>query len=297
VCLALTLLLEGCIGLPFASVGGRGRVTAAGAITSRPERDPRLVVQAHVGAAILSVVDPGERDFDVEVGYALDAYPGDRASDRHGGYAGLVWFPWHEDGARVAVGADVDALWCFDERLALGATVSAGIEGWVACEGAMGAGDLLDAGLLGWGRGEWGLGVHAQASYRFVDGQHDATFGATLSLRFPAGIGVGYVTAIAIADAAGRTSSASSSSTTSQPSSGPSSTGFGFCERPIPYVSPDAAPAPSEHDLWRCDARAGTELESGFVRASDRAAAVRACRADFVVARADGSSCVCAREP
>jgi hypothetical protein len=191
----------------------------------------------------------------------------------------------------VAVGADVDAL-------ALGATVSAGIEGWVVCEGAMGGGDLLYAGLLGWGRGEWGLGLHAQASYRFIDGQHDATFGATLSLRFPAGIGVGYVTAIAIADVAAHTSSASSSSSTaSHPLSGPSSTGFGFCERPIPYVSPDAAPALAERDLWRCEARAGTELESGLVRATHRAAAVRACRADSDIARADGSSCVCAREP
>jgi hypothetical protein len=296
VILAAALLIEGCIGLPFASLGGRARVTAAAAVTSRPDADARLVVQTHLGAAVMSVVDPGERDFDVEVGYALDAYPGDRPSDRHGGYAGLVWFPWQEEGARVSVGADVDALWGFDQRLAVGATLSAGIEAYAACEGAMGGGDLLYAGLVGWGRGEWGLGVHAQASYRFVEGQHDATFGATLSLRFPAGIGVGYVTALAIADVAAQSRSGSSSSsvgTAEEATSAASATPFGFCERPIPYVSPDAPARTPELDLWRCEARAGSDVESGVVHAPDAAAAERACHAEFVVARADGSRCVC----
>jgi hypothetical protein len=162
----------------------------------------------------------------------------------------------------------------------------------------MGGGDLLYAGIVGWGRGEWGIGVQLQASYRFVDGDHYATFGGSISVRFPAGIGVGYVTALAIAEGAsssrGSSSSGSRTSTTTTQGT-PASAPFGFCEHPHPYVSPDEpAPAPVP-DRWLCRARSADERdhEEGPVRAPDRDHAVELCRQEFVVAHADGARCDC----
>ncbi len=294
----------GCIGVPFASLGGRGRVALNGTVGNVRVSSGRamdVALQAHVGTAILSVTDPGPREWDLELGYVLDAFPGGRELDRHGGYAGLHWFPWSEDGVRVSVGGDVDALWGFDQRLAIGATLSMGIEGYTACEGAMGGGDLLYAGLVGWGRGEWGFGAQVQASYRFVDGEHYAMFGGSLSVRFPAGVGVGYVTALALADAAassrGGSGSGSGASTTT---SGASPTApFGFCQHPIAYVPPDAEPEPPQLDRWRCAAQNAehTEHETGYVRASSREEAIGSCRRDFTIARADGSLCTCSAAP
>jgi hypothetical protein len=298
----LVVIAPGCIGVPFASLGGRGRVAAVGVVgdVTSPRGRPEAAVQAHVGTAILSVTDPGPREWDVELGYALDAFPGHQELDRNGGYAGLHWFPWNGDGARVSVGGDVDLLWGFDQRLALGATLSAGIEAYAGCTGAMGGGDAAYAGLLGFGRGEWGLGIQAHASYRFVDGEHYAMFGASVSLRFPAGIGVGYVTALGAYEA--------SRPTTSTPSPGdPEATRerarpiapYGFCERPVEYVPLDAPPRRPEPDRWRCEGVSadGAMREDGFVHAPSQDEAIALCRRDFVVAHEDGGRCTCARAP
>lgn len=294
--------VAGCIGVPFASLGGRGRVAVAGAVGDLRSFGPRTAVQAHIGTAILSVTDPGPRDLDVEVGYALDAFPGERSLDRHGGYAGVHWFPWQDDGVRVSVGGDLDALWGFDQRLALGATLSVGIEGYAACEGAMGGGDVLYAGLLGWGRGEWGFGVQAQASYRFVDGEHYAMFGGSLSIRFPAGIGVGYVTALTFIELAGTSRSARAPEPSGAPAPGQGRqpvAPYGFCEHPLPSGAPGGEARMPEEDRWQCEARNedDTEHESGYVRGLSQEEAVAACRRDFTIARADGSVCSCRAAP
>jgi hypothetical protein len=297
---------SGCIGFPFASLGGRGRVAVAAALGDVESRSGRgeVAVQAHVGTAILSVTDPGPRELDVEVGYALDAFPGHQDLDRHGGYAGVHWLLWNAPGARASIGADVDVLWGFDQRLALGGTISGGIEAYAGCTGAMGGGDAGYAGLIGFGRGEWGLGVQAHVAYRFVDGDQQWMLGGSVSFRFPAGVGVGFVTALAAAEAASTTRGAP------DPDPDPSLAErrtrqhteiapFGFCEQPLRYEPIDAPSRTPRVDRWRCEAVSAdrTLREEGFVTARGRAEAEQHCREEFVAARGDGARCACSPAP
>lgn len=191
---ALTMVLSGCglIGAPG------GRVRAAGAYTAGDGHAPSSVVSIRAGVTPVAWFDE-ERDWDVEAGYVLEAFPGQRPLDVQGGYLGFSYIPTigrmlgESVRLRLVTGLDADLMAGID-RVVAGGTVTLGIELFDFDAEERSGGGGTSGGFLHAFAGEWSIGVVAFGSYRYaVDVGHYAVVGGGISLRFPSAVAAAYV--------------------------------------------------------------------------------------------------------
>jgi hypothetical protein len=203
--LALAPALTACVAFPIGIPPGHVRAAmsaAYGDLDDKPAGSPLVAV--HAGLAPASLWSD-RRAWDVEVGYAADAFLEAPELSAQGGYVSGAWMPFLlAEGAvrlRMILGLDVDVLRTRDV-VAFGSTLSVGAElaGFANGTGWLGS---LSGGYAGLLYGEWSVGVCLQGAYRYVDGASYGTIGAGLTLRWPAGGGVGYVTALGLVPAGG----------------------------------------------------------------------------------------------
>jgi hypothetical protein len=213
---AACVLLVGCIGVPVGTPGGRVRVAGAAAFGNVGVQEQGApVVALHTGIAPASFW-PERRDWDVEAGYVLAAFTDVRGLDAQGGYVGASWMPHLAAigggvSLRAMLGGDVEVL-ALRDVAGFGATASFGVELYGRTVGDGSAGSLA-GGVVGGLYGEWAIGIVLEGAYRYSAGEHYGTIGAGLSLRWPAGGGVVFATAIGVGVAAVNSQSSSGQTT------------------------------------------------------------------------------------
>ncbi len=197
-----------CVAIPLVSPGGRARTTAGAAFGDVHDEAGRAdsAISVHAGIAPLSLL-PEAREWDFELGYALDAFPEHRPLDAHGGYAAVSFMPQlyrnerERFGIRLITTLDCELLSARNDTV-LGFSASVGVDlfGFIAGDGSRG--NVLHSAVAGALHGEWSVGLVAQGSYRFVGGEHYGTLGLGISIRWPAGAGVAFLGPLGLIEAA-----------------------------------------------------------------------------------------------
>lgn len=300
--IALAIVLAagsgGCVPLLTPHAEGRGTIGVAVGRT-RAGEPSRARLTGTLDTVYLPTTLAGcDRDFDLGLGarfHFVEPEHGGANPTRIGGVASGTWFfvrgPFHRGELRV----DLDALE-LDGRPLAGVSVTIGAELFGITEGA-GAAASWEGILAGAWSGEAGVRIEATvAAHEDFGGVRYATFTAGLTVRWPAGAGVGVVNPIVLALAAANSGTSSSATTPATATPPPNRTSPGIssvasepflrgCGETSPPAGPEAgSPAPAvgavddveEEGDYRCTDADGIEesVDAISVESAERACAL-----------------------